>query len=132
MQQQPQPQGAQPNAAQPSNSTGATSTKGPAVPVCPAWAPAAATSIETLPPLPEFNTATDLDVVTDLNAVPDGGLTVRGRQEALAAAVIAAVAKATNNATQIEGGLNVATPPGIFEPLNEEEILAGGDGGLQT
>jgi hypothetical protein len=96
--------------------------------VCPAWAPVAALSIETLPPLPEFNTTKDLDVVTDLNAVPDAGLTVRGRQDALEAAVIAAVAKATNNATQIEGGLNVATPPGIFEPLNEQEILAGGTG----
>lgn len=116
---------AKPAAATATNPSTVTPAAG-GVPLCPTWAANTATTKQTLPPMPDLNTTKDIDVITDLNAVPDGGLTTAGRQDATSAAVVAAVEKATNNATKIEGTIMAVAPPGLFEPLSEEEILAGG------
>lgn len=97
---------------------------GPAT-LCPAWAPSVATTKHTIGPDADLGTTKDLTIVTNLNASPAGGITTKDRADAESAALAAALRNATGNVTLAGEAIQLAPPPGLFEPLSEEEIMAG-------
>lgn len=62
---------------------------------------------------------------TDLNAAPNSGITAQDRRDGVNAAANAALAASDNSFNVTRDGVDLRPQPGPFQPLTEDEIMAG-------